>query len=73
MFSAIASVQNGHRITTFDGYDYDLVLDCTFVLAKDFMDGNFSLIMSNDGETSLTVLAKGKQISLTLSGEVIML
>ena len=36
------------------------------------MDGNFSLILNNDGETSLTVLAKGKQISLTLSGEVIL-
>lgn len=70
IYSAHASVQNGHKITTFDGFDYDLPLDCTFVLTKDFMDGNFSLILSNDGETSLTVLSKGKQISLKLSGEV---
>ena len=70
IFSAHASIQNGHKITTFDGFDYDLPLDCTFVLTKDFMDGNFSLILGNDGETSLTVLSKGKQISLKLSGEV---
>ena len=34
------------------------------------MDGNFSLILSNDGGTSLTVLSKGKQLNIKLSGEV---
>ena len=34
------------------------------------MDGNFSLILSNDGGTSLTVLSKGKQLNIKQSGEV---
>ena len=34
------------------------------------MDGNFSLILSNDGGTRLTVLSKGKQLNIKLSGEV---
>ncbi|XP_045158693.2 uncharacterized protein LOC123524511 [Mercenaria mercenaria] len=70
-FTGVASVTLGHKITTFDGYVYDLNNDCTYILTRDYTDGNFSLILSNDGYTTLTVLSSGKPISINMQGEVL--
>lgn len=70
-FTGTASVLRGHKITTFDGFEYDLNNDCTYILTRDYKDGNFSLILSNDGYTTLTVLTTGRPISINIQDEIL--
>jgi len=44
-FKAFASIEGNH-ITTFDGKEYDFNGKCGYVLARDYVDGNFSVIMT---------------------------
>jgi len=69
-FTGTAMVSQGKKITTFDGFTYDLDNDCTFILTKDYRDGNFTIIRSNGDEPSITILSQSKPVELKLTGEV---
>ncbi len=55
---------------TFDKRFYEFSGECSYVLARDFIDGNFSVIVNYDsvGRTmtkkSITVMVDGKQIEI---------
>ena len=68
-FSAMASIE-GNKVTTFDGLTYDLEGTCTYVLAKDYVDGNFSLALKRDPVTSLIIMADKTTIELLPQGQV---
>jgi hypothetical protein len=70
-FDGHATIQ-GDRITTFDGVTYDLVKQCTFILARDFVDGNFSAVLHNDGNgKSVIILTRGISIEIKSNGTVL--
>ena len=68
-YSAVASIE-GNKVTTFDGLTYDLEGKCTYVLAKDYVDGNFSLALKRDPVTSLIIMADKTTIELLPQGQV---
>ncbi|XP_052255844.1 uncharacterized protein LOC127861416 isoform X2 [Dreissena polymorpha] len=69
-YEAMAKIV-GNRITTFDGFEYDLTRSCSFMLAKDYADGNFTVVLHNkEGTKTLAILADGRSIELFSSGQV---
>ena len=67
--TAVAKIE-GDKVTTFDGLTYDLTGTCTYVLAKDFVDGNFSIALKRDPETSLIIMADKTSVELLPQGQV---
>lgn len=65
----MASIE-GDKVTTFDGLTYDLSGTCTYILAKDFVDGNFTLALKRDPETSLIIMADKLSVELLPQGQV---
>ena len=43
--SAVAYIRGDH-FTTFDGEEFDFSRKCSYIVARDFVDGNFSVFMN---------------------------
>lgn len=70
IFTAIATIE-GDTITTFDGLTYDLTKSCTFLLAKDNVNGNFTVVLNKENNNkTLVIIADGKAIELLADGQV---
>lgn len=70
IISAVARIQ-GDKVTTFDGTSYDLTKSCTFLLARDNVDGNFTVVLhKEDNNKTLIVIAGGRSIELFQNGQV---
>lgn len=57
---------NQHYIT-FDKFSYDFAGKCSYLLARDFVDGNFTVIVNYGDDhirKSLTVLTDGKKVDI---------
>ncbi|KAL3871450.1 hypothetical protein ACJMK2_039447 [Sinanodonta woodiana] len=61
----------GSQITTFDGKTYTLSSSCTFILARDFKNGNFSIILKNDNEKEIIIIFQGKTIEMLKGGKIL--
>ncbi|KAL4235950.1 hypothetical protein ACF0H5_004338 [Mactra antiquata] len=70
-FAGKASITNGRQITTFDGYMYELDVDCKYILTRDYQDGNFTFVLTNGENTMLTILTSGRPISINSQGQVL--
>lgn len=70
-YTGIASIEKGYKITTFDGYMYDLEEGCSYLLAKDFIDQNFTLVLSNNDATMLSLHIGTTTLEITLGEEVL--
>ncbi|XP_053393703.1 uncharacterized protein LOC123525510 [Mercenaria mercenaria] len=69
-FDAMATVE-GNKITTFDGLTYDMDSSCTFMLARDYVNSNFSVILNRDGNNKTMVIVKGQtSIKMFSNGKV---
>lgn len=66
----VATIGNSQHFMTFDGRHFDFAGMCSYVLARDVVDKNFTVIMNynrnrrNPKIKSLQVLAEGKNIEL---------
>jgi len=65
-FKAYATLTHGRHFTTFDGHHYDFAGTCSYLLTKDFTDGNFSVVVNynNGKKTSFTVKSDNKEIEI---------
>lgn len=70
-FDAEATLE-GNTITTFDGVTYELPDSCTQILARDFVDGNFSIILNkvDNNNKSIIISFDGKVVEILPSGQV---
>ena len=50
----------GNKITTFDGVTYDIDNSCTFILARDYVDSNFSVVLNRDGNNKTLIIVNGQ-------------
>jgi len=67
----VTATIDGDKVTTFDGATIDLIGSCTFLLTRDFVDGNFSMALQKDGNNkTVTILADGKSIEIFSDGQV---
>jgi len=72
LFITATALIKGNTISTFDGVTYDLTSSCTFLMAKDNVDGNFSIILHKEGDNkTLVVFADGKAMELFSDGQVL--
>ena len=61
---------------TFDGKHYEFAAPCSYLLARDFIDGNFSMSVNYDGlrtgvsKKSVTVTTGGKEVEIFTDGKV---
>lgn len=71
-FSKSGVVTHGGHFFTFDGRHLSLPGTCTYVLAQDMQDGNFSVIANfNEGNlVSITVTELKESITLKSNGNV---
>jgi hypothetical protein len=71
-FSKFGIVIDGGHIFTFDGNHFGMVGDCTFILAQDMQDGNFSIVANfNKGSLiSVTLTEPKESITLKNNGNV---
>lgn len=69
-FSKIGFVVDGGHIFTFDGKHFGIPGDCTYVLAQDVQDGNFSVLANfNKGKlVDITVTEPKESITLKSTG-----
>ncbi|CAE1274677.1 unnamed protein product [Acanthosepion pharaonis] len=61
-FKAEATLFAGQHITTFDGRHLNYKATCSYLLARDFVDGNFSVVANFDADRRAKTL---KSLSLT--------
>lgn len=71
LFSAQAII-SGQHIRTFDSRHYDFSSDsCSYLLARDFQDGNFTIFVNYNGqEQSLTIHSNGMTIDIAQDNTV---
>lgn len=55
LYDGHATVIDGKHFVTFDGRHYSAAGECSYMLARDFVDGNFSVIMKTGDELSYVV------------------
>ncbi|KAK3581898.1 hypothetical protein CHS0354_024210 [Potamilus streckersoni] len=65
------STLEGSVITTFDDKTYTLSSSCTYILARDFKNGNFSIILKNDNEKEIIIIFQGKTIEMLKGGKIL--
>ncbi|XP_011691522.1 PREDICTED: apolipophorins [Wasmannia auropunctata] len=72
-FSKFGIVVDGGHIFTFDGNHLSMPGDCTYILAQDMQDGNFSVVANfNKGNlVSVTVTEPKESITLKNNGNVL--
>lgn len=72
-FSKFGVVVDGGHIFTFDGNHLSMPGDCTYVLAQDMQDGNFSVVANfNKGNlVSVTVTEPKESITLKNNGNIL--
>lgn len=69
-FSVVGTIQ-GNKVSTFDGLTYDLDSSCTYMLARDFVNSNFSVVLNKDGDNKTIIIVKGDTpIKLFSNGQV---
>ncbi|XP_056009974.1 uncharacterized protein LOC125679922 [Ostrea edulis] len=70
-FRAVATL-NGNRVTTFDGEKYAFSGKCSYVLARDYTDGNFSVIMKYLGkdQKQLIILTATQKLQIAPNGKL---
>lgn len=44
--------------------------DCTYLLTQDFVDQNFTLVLKNDEDRTLSVKSGGYTLSVNIEGQV---
>lgn len=72
-FSKVGIVVDGGHFFTFDGNHFGIPGDCTYVLAQDIQDGNFSVVANfNKGNLiSVTVTEPKESITLKNNGNIL--
>lgn len=66
----MATIQ-GNKISTFDGTTYDLDSSCTFMLARDYVNSSFSLVLNKDGDNkTIVIMNGGKFVKIFSNGKV---
>jgi hypothetical protein len=76
-FSAHATFAGNQHFMTFDKKFYEFSGECSYLLARDFIDGYFSVIanyQSQQGQVSkksMTLFAKDKQVEVFPNGQVL--
>ncbi|GBN12728.1 Apolipophorin [Araneus ventricosus] len=67
-FTAHALISGNQHFITFDKLSYDFAGRCSYLLARDFVDGNFTAIVNYGTEDhmrrSLTILVDGKKVDI---------
>ncbi|XP_071162849.1 uncharacterized protein [Mytilus edulis] len=58
---------HGRHFTTFDGQEFDFSGRCSYVLARDYVDGNFSIIMNYLGRQKKKLILTSHQQNVQLS------
>ena len=69
--SAVAYVRGDH-FTTFDGGEFDFSRKCSYILARDFVDGNFSVIMNylEKNKKQLVITTASQTLQIAPNGKV---
>ncbi|XP_011144506.2 apolipophorins [Harpegnathos saltator] len=72
-FSKIGFVVDGGHFFTFDGKSFSMPGDCSYILAQDMLDGNFSVVANfNKGNLiSVTVTEPKESITLKNNGDIL--
>ncbi|KAM0732090.1 Apolipophorin [Formica fusca] len=72
-FSKVGIVVDGGHFFTFDGNHFGIAGDCTYILAQDMQDGNFSVVANfNKGNLiSVTVTEPKESITLKNNGNIL--
>ncbi|XP_019888404.1 apolipophorins [Ooceraea biroi] len=65
-FSKVGIVVDGGHFFTFDGNHFGMVGDCTYILAQDMQDGNFSVVANFNKGTLISVTVTEPKESITL-------
>jgi len=69
-FEGVATIQ-GNTITTFDGLSFNLESSCTYLLARDNTDYNFTVVLhKNENNKTLAIVADGKTVNIYSNGMV---
>jgi len=65
-YSSHATIAGNQHFMTFDKTFYDFAGECSYLLARDFIDGRFSVIVNYDqtGKKSLTVNSGRREINI---------
>lgn len=71
-FKLHADVSDGAHIFTFDGRHLTFPGKCSYILSRDFVDGNFSIVatMDNGKMKSIALTAKGGFLEVTKDGHL---
>ena len=72
MFSGIATLDGDH-VTTFDGEEFDFTGGkCSYVLTKDYLEGNFTIIASylGKGKKKMVIQTATQTIQVAPNGKV---
>lgn len=71
---AVAYLRGDH-FTTFDGKEFDFSGKCSYVLTRDYIDGNFSVIVNYLGKNKkqLIITTATQTLQIAPNGKVILM
>lgn len=71
---AVAYLRGDH-FTTFDGKEFDFIGNCSYVLTRDYIDGNFSVIVNYLGKNKkqLIITTATQTLQIAPNGKVILM
>lgn len=72
-FSKVGFVLDGGHFITFDGKYFSMPGDCTYILAQDMLDGNFSVVANFNKGTLASVTITEPKESITLKNNAVSL